>query len=94
MEINKELITHVASTARLSLTDEEADEFLPQLRGVLDYFRILAKADTEGIKPSFHPLPLRDRWREDAEEGCISQAEALSLSQHTKDGFFKGPKAV
>jgi len=32
--------------------------------------------------------------REDKEAKCLPQDEALSLTEHKKDGYFKGPKAL
>ena len=40
------------------------------------------------------PVELKNALREDIEEKCLSQEEALSLTEHKKDGYFKGPKAV
>jgi len=37
---------------------------------------------------------MKNVLREDKEEKCLSQKEALSLTEHKKDGYFKGPKAV
>ena len=94
MDIDRKLIENVAQVARLKLTDAEVKKFLPQLKDVLDAFSSVQEIDTEGVKPSFHPLPLRDALREDVPKECLSQEDALSLAQHKKDGYFKGPRAV
>ena len=94
MDIDRKLIENVAQVARLKLTDAEVKKFLPQLKDVLDAFSSVQEIDTEGVKPSFHPLPLKDALREDAPKECLSQEDALSLAQHKKDGYFKGPRAV
>ena len=56
MEINKELVRHVAEVARLKLTEEEVETFVPQFKEILDLFSELDKIDTEGIEPSFRRL--------------------------------------
>ncbi len=94
MDIDRKLIENVAHVARLKLTDAEIRKFLPQLKDVLDAFSSVQEIDTEGVKPSFHPLTLRDALREDAPKECLSQGDALSLALHRKDGYFKGPRAV
>jgi len=94
MKIDSELIEHVASVARLNLTEEEVKEFLPQLKEVLKAFSKLSEVDTEGIQPSFQPIVLKNHLRDDEKGSCLSQDDALSNTEHKKDGYFKGPRAV
>jgi aspartyl-tRNA(Asn)/glutamyl-tRNA(Gln) amidotransferase subunit C len=94
MEIDRKLLEHVAEVARLKLTEEEVKKFLPQLKESLEFFSQLQEVDTDGIKPSFQPVELKNAMREDKEEKCLSQDDALSLTEHKKGGYFKGPRAV
>lgn len=94
MKVDKELITHVAEVARLNLTDEEIKKFIPQVKEILELFSKLDEVDTKGVDPSFQPVEIKNVLREDNPGGCLTQKEALSLSEHKKDGYFKGPKAV
>jgi len=94
MKIDRELIEHVAKVARLNLTEEEVKEFLPQLKEVLKAFSKLSEVDTGGVEPSFQPVELKNMLREDVVGECLSQEDALSNSENTKDGYFKGPRAV
>ncbi len=94
MKVDKELIKHVAELARLKLTEKEIDKFLPQLKEALEYFSKLDKVKTDNVKPSFQPVEIKNVLREDKEEKCLAQDEALSLTEHKKDGYFKGPRAV
>ena len=94
MEVDRKLLEHVAQVARLKLTEEEIKKFLPQLKEVLEFFSKLQEVDTENVKPSFHPVELKNVMREDSEKKCLTQDEALSLTEHKKDGYFKGPRAI
>ena len=94
MKVDKELIEHVAELARLKLTNEEIEKFLPQLKEILDAFSKLDEIDVKDVKPSFQPIDLKNVMREDKAEQCLTQEEALSLTEHKKDGYFKGPRAV
>ncbi len=94
MQIDTKLIEKVAQVARLNLTESEIEKFAPQLNDVMQAFSSLQQIDTQGVEPSFHPIPLKDAVREDIPSDSLSQEEALSLTQHKKDGYFKGPKAV
>lgn len=94
MKINEDLIEHVASLARLKLTEKEINKFLPQLKEVLEAFSKLDEVNTDNIEPSFQAVELKNVMREDKPEECISQEKALSLTENKKDGYFKGPRAV
>ena len=94
MEIDRKLLEHVAEVARLKLTENEIKRFLPQLKEALEFFSKLQEVNTEGVKPSFQPIEIKNAMRDDIEKKCLSQDEALSLTEHKKDGYFKGPRAV
>ena len=65
-----------------------------KLKEILEFFSQLKEINTDDVKPSFQPVELKNSMREDKEEQCLSQDEALSFSEHKKDGYFKGPRAV
>ncbi len=94
MRVDEKTIRHVADVARLTLTDEEVKMFLPQLQEVIDTFSKLEEVNTDGVKPSFQPIELKDALREDEVKTCLSKEEALSNVTQKKDGYIKGPKAV
>ncbi len=94
VEINKELIEHVAEIARLKLTDKEIEKFSKEIRDIIDVFSKIDKVDAKNIETSLQPVELKNMLREDKEEKTFTQEEALSLSEHKKDGYFKGPRAV
>ena len=80
MDINKELILKVAKNARLELTDQEIKEFLPQLKEVLNSFSELSKINTDKINPSFQPIDIKNKLREDQEEPSIDNKNLLFSS--------------
>ena len=94
MEIDRKLLEHVAKIARLRLSENEIKKFQPQLKEALEFFLQLGEVDTSDVKPSFQPVELKNVMREDVEKKCLPQDEALSLTEHKKDGYFKGPKVV
>jgi len=94
VKINKELIEHVAEVARLRLTDKEKEKFSKELKEILEVFSKIDKVDTKNVETSLQPVELKNMLREDKEEKSFTQEEALSLTDHKKDGYFKWPKAV
>lgn len=94
MKIDKKLIEHVADVARLKLTEKEINEFIPQLKEVMGAFSKLQEVNTKGVNPSFQPVEIKNVFREDVVTDSLSQEDALLNTEHKKDGYFKGPKAV
>lgn len=94
MKIDKKLLERTAELARLKLTENEIKKFLPQLKEVFNAFSELDNVDTKNVKPSFQPIELKDAMRGDNVGECLTQEEALSNTEHKKDGYFKGPRAV
>ncbi len=92
--IEKETLLKVAKIARLNLSKEEIEEFLPQLNDVLEAFSTLKEFEAKETEPCIHPIEIFPILREDKNEKCFSQEDALSLTKHKKDGYFKGPKIV
>lgn len=94
MEVNRELILRVAKNARLNLTEEEVKEFVPQFKEILNSFKELDKVKTDNVKPSFHPIEIKNSVREDVTKECVPQKEILKNAKHKKDSYFLGPKAL
>jgi len=94
VKIDKELIEHVAEVARLKLTDNEIEKFSKELKEIIEAFSKIDNVDTKGIETSLQAVELRNMLREDKEEKSFTQEEVLNLTDHKKDGYFKGPKAV
>jgi len=93
MKIDEELVKHVAQIARLSLSEEEIAKFTPEMQEIIGLFEELSGMELDE-DPSFQPIEIKDVFREDSPGECLTQDEALSLTEHKKDGYFKGPKAI
>ena len=95
MSIDSETVKRVAEIARLNLTEEEVSRFSKDLSTILEAFRIMQKTNTEGVKPSFHPIDVKNAVREDKIEESLSQSDALSnVEKNKENGYFKGPRVV
>lgn len=84
----------VAENARLDLAEDELESLRDDVESILDAFSSLDEIDTDGVAPAFHPIDLDDGTRPDEREACLTQDEALSNTDNTDDGFFKGPRAT
>lgn len=94
MQIDKELIKNIAENSRLKLTEEEIEEFLPQLKEVIEAFSKISEVDTKDTEPSFQPIKITNVYREDTIKEPIKQEDALKNVKESRSGFIKGPKAI
>ncbi len=93
MEITPELVKRVAANARLNLKEDEVKKFAAEMKEILATFEKLAEVKTD-VEPSFHPIPVKNVAREDKPEKCLDREEALALTPHKKDKYFRGPKTI
>ena len=89
MEFTKELLLQIAANSRLTLTEKEAEEFLPQLKEVMDAFSTLEEVNTDHVEPAFHPIPVCNVFREDEVEECFSEKEVFDTVKNKEGGYFK-----
>ena len=87
--ITSETLDHIAHLARIGLTDEEKQQFLPQLSSILEYVDVLQKVDTSKVEASFQITSLKNIFRPDEVQPSFSQSESLSQSPKSKDGYFQ-----
>jgi aspartyl-tRNA(Asn)/glutamyl-tRNA(Gln) amidotransferase subunit C len=93
IEVNKDLIKQVAQNACLSLSEEEITGFEQDFKDILSNFEKLAAADVAD-KPSFHPVPVKNKYREDVVGEVLTHKEAMKNVESKSDGFIRGPKVV
>lgn len=94
MEITPEIVKRVATNARIKLKEEEIKKFAKEMQEILDAFKKLSEVKTDDVEPSFHPIEIKNITREDKPGKCIDREEALSLTPHRTDKYFKGPKIL
>lgn len=87
-KITIEELDHIAKLARIKLTDQEKETFLPQLESVIEYLDILNKVDTSSVKPTYQVNHQQNVFRDDEIKDSLSQKEALKTAPKTKDGYF------
>jgi len=94
VRISKEEIEHIASLARLSLTEKEKELFGSQLSSILDYMEKLNELDTRNVEPTSHVLPLSNVMRDDVPGPSIAREDALMNAPDHTEKFFRVPKII
>ena len=89
--ISRDDVAHVATLARLDLTEEELEQFTPQLAAILDHAADVEALDVHDVPPTSHPYPLRNVMRADEIRPGVERDEVLAQAPATEDGRFKVP---
>lgn len=93
-EITSEVVQEVAKLARLALTDAQMRTLTPQLSSILQYVAKVNEADTKGVEPMAHALPLHNVLRDDTVEPSLPLEKVLQNAPETDGPFFKVPKIL
>jgi aspartyl-tRNA(Asn)/glutamyl-tRNA(Gln) amidotransferase subunit C len=85
---------YVARLARIALSEEELDRYAEQLAVVLEHAAAVAALDTEGVRPTSHPLPLCNVLRSDEVRPCLERDTVLAEAPAAQDGRFRVPRIL
>jgi len=90
--ISEEQVRHVASLARLGLTDEEVGEMGGQLDAILDSVEKIRELDLADAPPTASPLNLSNVLRPDEPRAELPRDEALAPAPDAVEGLFAVPR--
>ncbi|TDO99872.1 Asp-tRNA(Asn)/Glu-tRNA(Gln) amidotransferase subunit GatC [Marinomonas balearica] len=94
MSLEKQDVQKIAHLARLSLSDQDAEEYKHSLSSVLDLVEQMQSVDTEGVEPLSNPLEATQRLREDVVTEQDRREAFLSNAPLTESGLFLVPKVI
>ena len=92
--IAKKNVEYAANLSRLELTDNDMENFVPNLQEILFYIDKLNELDTTDVEPTAHVLPLKNVKREDEIKPSLSNEAALKSAPETSDNFFLVPPVI
>ncbi len=70
MKLSKEQVNHIATLARIDVTEVEKEKFSMQISAVLEYMDILNEVDTTVVKPTAQVTGLKNIYRDDQVIPC------------------------
>ena len=88
-ELTPDLVRHLASLARIQVTDEEAVRLAAQLAVIVDSVATVNKAVEGDVPATSHPIPMANVFREDIVEPSLTQEQALSGAADSDQGRFR-----
>jgi aspartyl-tRNA(Asn)/glutamyl-tRNA(Gln) amidotransferase subunit C len=82
-------VQHVATLARLGLSQDEVTSLRNELSSILEHIAVLQQIDTSSIPPTAQVNNLSNVMRDDVVADSLSQDAVLANAPQSRDGFFE-----
>jgi len=92
--ISRADVAHLASLARISMSDAELDAMAGQLDVILAAVGRVQEVAAADIPPTSHAVPLTNVLRPDEPAPCLSADEALAAAPAAEDDRFRVPRIL
>lgn len=89
MRIKREEVFHIASLARLGLTEDEVNMLSEQLSDIIDNFKVLKQVDTENIPPTTQSIALQNIVKNDTVAASYPPRKILTNAPRQYGDFFR-----
>ena len=92
MAVSLDDVRHVASLARLGLSDDRAQSLVAELNTILEHMDVLSRVDTDGIEPVAGIGAAGAPLRADAGPSMPLARDIEAFAPRSADGFFLVPR--
>lgn len=93
-ELDLDTVKKVARLARIKVSEEEAQNLLPQLSGLIDWVEQLSEVDTDNVEPLANVADITLQLRKDeVTDGNVAN-DVLANAPEMLENFFVVPKVV
>jgi aspartyl-tRNA(Asn)/glutamyl-tRNA(Gln) amidotransferase subunit C len=90
-EISRDEVAHLATLARIDLSDAELD---PQLSVILESVASISGVAGADVPPTSHPMPLTNVFREDVVVPGLTAEQALAMAPAAEEQRFAVPRIL
>ena len=94
MQINDELLSKLATLARINIDDSKKEKMKKDLSEIISWMEKLKEVDTSEVEPLTNMSREINRWREDTPGKPMDRDIALDNAPLNDDKFFKVPKVL
>ncbi len=94
MSIDLQTVKKIASLARISVTEAEAQAMVPELNNILGWVEQLGEVDVTGVEPMTAVIPNTLRLRDDVVTDGNVRDKVLANAPQAEQGFFAVPKVI
>jgi aspartyl-tRNA(Asn)/glutamyl-tRNA(Gln) amidotransferase subunit C len=94
VSLSKDQVQHIATLARLKLTEDEYAESVEKLSKIVDFVDQLSQADTSEVVPMAHPLDAVQRLRPDRVTETDQRDRFQENAAAVSGGLYLVPKVI
>ncbi len=87
-------MAHLASLARIDLTDTELDRMVGELGQIISSVEAVQQAPIDGVEPMSHPMPIVNVTRPDEVRPSLTPEAALSGAPASEVQRFAVPRIL
>jgi aspartyl-tRNA(Asn)/glutamyl-tRNA(Gln) amidotransferase subunit C len=92
--ITREQVAHLASLARIELTEAELSDFAGQLGVILSAVASVSEVAADDIPPTTHAVPSVNVFRSDVVQSSLDREAIADSAPATEDGRFRVPRIL
>jgi aspartyl-tRNA(Asn)/glutamyl-tRNA(Gln) amidotransferase subunit C len=92
--ITAEELLKISKLSRLTLSDEDVQEYLEEFNSILSTIETLNEVDTEGVEPTYSMTVNIEDLREDMDKPSTDRDKILQNAPETEEGAFRVPIVV
>ena len=89
--IDREQVLHVATLARLELSEPEVERMSSDLSTVLEHIETISELDLADVKPTTHVIEVENVLRSDEPRSSWPREQMLELAPDATDDGFRVP---
>ncbi len=89
MRITDDEVRHIATLARIGMTDDEVERMRDEMSQILESFDVLQQIDTGEVEPTGHSVDLDSVVRSDEVTESSPVADVLLNAPATEDDFVR-----
>ena len=94
MSLDRAAVRHIATLARIRVSDEQAEALVGDLNNILAWVEQLSEVDTAGVEPMASVVARNLPRRADVVSDGGKQEAILANAPEPAHGFFTVPKVV
>lgn len=93
-DLSRDDVAHLASLARIDLSDAELDRMVGELGVILESVAVVQQSPIEGVEPMSHPMPIVNVTRPDVVRPSLTPEQALAMAPASEVGRFAVPRIL
>ena len=94
MALDNKTVRDIARLARLSVSDQQAEQYRNDLGNILQLVEQMEAVDTSGVEPMTHPFDATLRMREDQVTEVNQRDNFQAISPSSEAGLYLVPKVI